>query len=369
MKKLHLLGALASLALVSSVRAQSFNIDLGDSTLPPSPANAYAAAPPQAGFWNTYTPLLSDPLSLVDVAGQPSGVAIALTASNLASESAGDNLNVDGDDAALLEDHILCQSAVWDLTGLSDGGYTVYTYAWSPDTPGRQTQIEVAGSAEGPQIVGASDWSGMHELGVTYARHTVSVSGGSLTLSAVNVGVNVGTINGFQLIPDGAITDCNANGVPDDDDLAAGTSADANGNGVPDECDGPGTKHCVGAANSFDAAGASLFVEGSAIVALDDLRLHTYRVPNTVGMYFYGPTRVQHPFGDGLRCVGGQIQRVQPPLSASNNQQIRMLDLSAAPHSARITPGVTLSFQLWYRDAQAGASGFNFSDAAEVAFH
>ncbi|MCD6394407.1 MAG: LamG domain-containing protein, partial [Planctomycetes bacterium] len=31
--------------------------------------------------------------------------------------------------------------------------------------------------------------------------------------------------------------DCNDNGVPDDDDIAAGTSFDCNGNGLPDECD------------------------------------------------------------------------------------------------------------------------------------
>jgi len=31
--------------------------------------------------------------------------------------------------------------------------------------------------------------------------------------------------------------DCNDNGTPDEDDLAAGTSEDCNGNGIPDECD------------------------------------------------------------------------------------------------------------------------------------
>ncbi len=35
--------------------------------------------------------------------------------------------------------------------------------------------------------------------------------------------------------------DCNYNGVPDDIDIADGTSFDDDGNGVPDECEGPGT--------------------------------------------------------------------------------------------------------------------------------
>lgn len=32
--------------------------------------------------------------------------------------------------------------------------------------------------------------------------------------------------------------DCNGNGIPDGEDIAAGTSLDQNGNGIPDECDG-----------------------------------------------------------------------------------------------------------------------------------
>ncbi|MCA8959519.1 MAG: hypothetical protein KDC38_03350, partial [Planctomycetes bacterium] len=35
--------------------------------------------------------------------------------------------------------------------------------------------------------------------------------------------------------------DCNGNGIPDDIDIALGTSADADGNGIPDECEGTST--------------------------------------------------------------------------------------------------------------------------------
>ena len=48
-------------------------------------------------------------------------------------------------------------------------------------------------------------------------------------------------------IADGISIDCNANGVPDDCDLADGTSADCNRNGVPDECDiDNGAEDCNG---------------------------------------------------------------------------------------------------------------------------
>jgi subtilisin-like proprotein convertase family protein len=47
--------------------------------------------------------------------------------------------------------------------------------------------------------------------------------------------------------------DCNDNGVPDQQDIADGTSSDANGNGVPDECEGaPGDLDGDGAVGILD---------------------------------------------------------------------------------------------------------------------
>jgi len=37
--------------------------------------------------------------------------------------------------------------------------------------------------------------------------------------------------------PPGGFLDCNENGIPDDEDIANGTSSDCNGNGIPDECE------------------------------------------------------------------------------------------------------------------------------------
>ena len=45
-------------------------------------------------------------------------------------------------------------------------------------------------------------------------------------------------------LPDECETDCNDNGVPDDCDIAAGTSGDCNGNGKPDDCEPGGTEDC-----------------------------------------------------------------------------------------------------------------------------
>jgi murein tripeptide amidase MpaA len=55
-------------------------------------------------------------------------------------------------------------------------------------------------------------------------------------------------------IADGTSADCNGNGVPDECDIAAGTSLDVDGNGIPDECElfSPGDLNCDGLVNSFD---------------------------------------------------------------------------------------------------------------------
>jgi hypothetical protein len=74
------------------------------------------------------------------------------------------------------------------------------------------------------------------------------------------------------LLPGAAVRgqDCNSNGIPDSDDLAAGVSFDRNGNGVPDECE-----RCSGAATfelfpddglAFDRFASALALTGDIMV-------------------------------------------------------------------------------------------------------
>jgi len=46
--------------------------------------------------------------------------------------------------------------------------------------------------------------------------------------------------------------DCNANGVPDPQDISGGASTDVNANGVPDECESVGDLNCDGAVDFGD---------------------------------------------------------------------------------------------------------------------
>ncbi len=67
---------------------------------------------------------------------------------------------------------------------------------------------------------------------------------------------------GFRVV--GLFLDCNNNGVPDDQDIATGTSEDCNANGIPDECDLPGDIDADGDVDLSDLA-ALLANYGSSV--------------------------------------------------------------------------------------------------------
>lgn len=124
-----------------------------------------------------------------------------------------------------------------------------------------------------------------------------------------------------------------------------------------------GTRYCLSVANSTGAP-AFLYAAGSTSLADDDFALSSQPVPNQQGLFFHGPNQTQLPFGDGFRCVGGAIARLNPPSPASGNVATRVVDLA----QQGFAPGQTRHFQHWYRDPAAGLSGYNLSDAVSVTF-
>ncbi len=59
-----------------------------------------------------------------------------------------------------------------------------------------------------------------------------------------------------------AVSDCNDNGVPDEDDIANGTSLDCNENGIPDECEYPGCDGILSADMNCDEMTDGADVQG-----------------------------------------------------------------------------------------------------------
>ena len=123
------------------------------------------------------------------------------------------------------------------------------------------------------------------------------------------------------------------------------------------------TRYCKATANSTGAA-ATIDWSGTTSVSANSATLLVSGLPSSQpGLFFYGPNEVNVSFGDGNRCVGGGLTRLNPPVfgdSAGDAQ--RDLDFTAYPLSSS-GAGDTLHIQCWYRDPAAQLSGFNLSDA------
>ncbi len=329
----------AALAFGTPAFAQSFNIDVGDPTLP-SPSMAYAAGSAQSGVWNAWGNAgnsIPHTQALVDITGAATGVSMTgdwATFTNGLGNFNFNNANTFGDDEALLDD-------LWDMggppgegvftvMGLADGDYDIYSYAFGPDSSTFSTTISVTGSPDPPQLVNdPAGFGGGHGLGLTYARHHVTVSGGSNVEVFFLTTAGFGSSNGIQIV-----------------------SADSASLGV---------NYCVGAVNST-GSGALMSAAGSNSVSANDLTLTAEPVPNDFGLFIFATTQVQIPFGNGFLCVLGSTVRINPVASASGNVAMRVVDLP----SFGIAPG-TLDFQYWYRDPGVG-SHFNLSDGLEIVF-
>lgn len=164
--------------------------------------------------------------------------------------------------------------------------------------------------------------------------------------------------------------DCNQNLVPDDCDIAQGSSADCDGNLQPDECQGQSITTCFPNQNSVSASGALMSLSGSRIVPCNDLVLHISKVPaHQVGIFIYSNLPTNIPFGEGVLCITGSVQRLLPPVFFDGaGTGSYALDFGALPPAGQIQPGSTWYFQHWYRDPAFGLFGFNLSNAVRVDF-
>ena len=186
----------------------------------------------------------------------------------------------------------------------------------------------------------------------------------------------------------GVANDCNNNGVSDELDLANGTSQDLDGDGVPDEC-ASGTSFCFGASSGAfcpcgnfggtgegcangSGAGALMTSSGSNSVSAADFGLAAGNlIPSQPGLYFQGNNAVNggqgNAFGDGLRCAGGGVIRLQVRFADAAGASATTANLVA---SGGVVAGDTKRYQLWYRDPNTSPCGasFNLSNGVEMVF-
>jgi hypothetical protein len=130
--------------------------------------------------------------------------------------------------------------------------------------------------------------------------------------------------------------------------------------------------YCASLPNSA-GAGATIGWSGQPSISTNGFELTALGVPpNKPGLFFYGPNQVTLLFGDGIRCVGGQLVRLPVLQSDLLGTVSQPLDLQAPPFTGggvgAVQAGTVRNFQLWYRDPAFGSAGFNTSDGLEVTF-
>lgn len=130
-----------------------------------------------------------------------------------------------------------------------------------------------------------------------------------------------------------------------------------------------------GCANSVDPAGARLASSGYANIGNDTLVLAGSGMPNGAALYFQGTTQslagAGTPFGDGLRCVSGQITGLGVKINSGGQSAYPQPgDLSISVRGANAA-GDVRHYQCWYRNAApfCTPATFNLTNAWEVTWH
>jgi len=119
--------------------------------------------------------------------------------------------------------------------------------------------------------------------------------------------------------------------------------------------------------------GALLSASGSASVASDDLVLRATNLTPGPGLFFQGDNAVNsgngNPFGDGLRCAGGNVVRLEVQFANSNNSFTTESTISVATKGG-VSAGDTKRYQFWYRDSGSSPcnSLFNLTNGYELSW-
>ncbi|HIK61102.1 MAG: FG-GAP repeat protein [bacterium] len=138
------------------------------------------------------------------------------------------------------------------------------------------------------------------------------------------------------------------------------------GSGTPCPCGNSGAPG-EGCANDT-GSGARLIASGSNSVLAAGLTLEATGLTPGPGLFFQGDTAIVggqgSAFGDGLRCVGGQIVRLEVRFSSAGTSQTT-ISIAA---TGGVGVGDTKRYQLWYRDAGGSPcnSGFNLTNGYEI---
>ena len=141
---------------------------------------------------------------MLDLFGGATAVSVSRS-SGAGGDFGFPNVGATGDFALLMEDgqdlSLSTGFVSYTFTGLQNGQYQVYTYAWAPDAPAAdQTLVQVTGAVEGQQTVVGNPPANTFVLGQTHALHNITTTNGTIVVRADGAPGSFGTINGIQLV-------------------------------------------------------------------------------------------------------------------------------------------------------------------------
>ncbi|MCB9913738.1 MAG: LamG domain-containing protein [Planctomycetes bacterium] len=162
----------------------------------------------------------------------------------------------------------------------------------------------------------------------------------------------------------GTITPLGVGGPP----LPGTSFCYGDGSGTPCPC-GNGAAAGEGCANGT-GAGSILAGTGSASIGAGDLVLTATQVPvNQPTLFFQGDNAVGGGagtvFGDGLRCAGGNVVRLQVRVADASGAASTTVNVST---QGGVVMGDVKRYQAWYRDPVGSPCGsfFNLSSGYEI---
>jgi len=127
-----------------------------------------------------------------------------------------------------------------------------------------------------------------------------------------------------------------------------------------------------GCANG-SGVGGKLRSTGSASVSSADLVLQgSQLIPSQPALYFQGNNAVNNGdgvlFGDGIRCAGGGVIRLQVRFSDGSGSSQTTANIAA---SGGVAAGDVKRYQIWYRDPATSPCGslFNLTNGLELTFN
>jgi hypothetical protein len=136
---------------------------------------------------------------------------------------------------------------------------------------------------------------------------------------------------------------------------------DGSGTACPCGNDAPSGLLPTGCVNSVASAG-SLVAQGTASVSGDTAQLiATGLVPSLPCLFFSGKNAVNGgagiTFGDGLRCAGFEVARLEVTASDASGNAITTVSLGLDGNNADLVGGDVRNYQCWYRDTTGGLCG------------